>query len=368
MADLRETAPDSDVFPRATSAADVSMPDAKWAAMSGRTRFLSALALLAAIVGLGASIASLVDYLGTQPTFCAETGCATVRQSAWSHPLGIPLPAIGIAYFTIMIVLSFVERLRAMRIVLAIVGGLAAIGLIALQAFSIGAWCELCLVVDPSSVVLAIAVVAGASTLRPTWRASAVVPGVILVVFALGLWTHQEAPPPAPTPEAILREQKPGIVTIVEFVDFECPFCRALDKKLTEAIGQYKGPIRIVRKMVPLPNHPHSVPAAMAYCACEAQGHGDAMAKELFTAPTDKLTPAGNEELAKKVGCDLPEYRETFASAELRARVEADMADARAADLEGFPTIYIGTQKFEGSDHTPAKLLAAIEKAAKQRN
>jgi uncharacterized membrane protein/predicted DsbA family dithiol-disulfide isomerase len=365
MADLRETAPDSDVYPRTSPSADVSMPDAKWAAMSGRTRFLSALALLASIVGLGASIASLVDYLGAHPTFCAESGCATVRQSAWSHPLGIPLPAIVIAYFTIMIVLAFIERLRVMRIVLAIVGGLAALGLIALQAFSIGAWCKLCLVADPSAIVLALAVVAGASTLRPTWRASAVAPAVILVVFALGLWTHQEAPPPAPTPEAILREQKPGVVTIVEFVDFECPFCRALDKKLGEALGQYKGPVRIVRKMVPLPNHPHSVPAAMAYCACEAQGHGDAMAKELFAAPTDNLTPAGNEELAKKVGCEIPKYRETFASAELRARIEADMADARAANLEGFPTIYIGTQTFEGSDHSTAKLLAAIENAAK---
>jgi uncharacterized membrane protein/predicted DsbA family dithiol-disulfide isomerase len=363
MPDLRETALDSDVIPRAS--ADVSMPDARWVAMSPGTRLLTAIALLAAIVGLGASIASLVDYLGTQPTFCAETGCATVRQSAWSHPLGIPLPVIGIAHFTTMIVLSFIERGRMLRLVLAIVGGLAAIGLIALQAVSIGAWCKLCLVADPSAIVLALAVVAGAGVLQPTWRASAVLPAAILVVFGLGLWTHQEAPPPAPTPEAILREQKPGVVTIVEFVDFECPFCRALDKKLSEAIEQSKKPVRIVRKMVPLPSHPHSVPAAMAYCACEAQGHGDAMAKELFASPPEHLTPAGNEELAKKVGCEITKYRETFASAELRARVEADMADARAADLDGFPTIYIGTQKFEGSDHTPAKLLAAIEAAAR---
>lgn len=365
MADLRETAPDSDVIPRASPAADVSMPDAKWAAMSRRVRFFTGLALVAAIVGLGASIASLVDYLGTQPTFCAESGCATVRQSEWSHPLGIPLPAIGIAYFTMMLALAFIERLRVMRVVLAIVGGLVAVGLILLQAFSIGAWCKLCLVADPASIVLALAVVAGAGTLRPTWRASAILPGVIFVVFGLGLWTHQEAPPPAPTPEVILREQKPGVVTIVEFVDFECPFCRALDKKLEEAITKSQRQIRIVRKMVPLPSHPHSVPAAMAYCACEAQGHGDAMAKELFASPVDNLTPAGNEELAKKVGCEITKYRETFASAELRARIEADMADARAANLEGFPTIYIGTEKFEGSDHTPAKLLAAIEAAAR---
>lgn len=356
MADLRETVLDSDVHP------EHSMRDSRWAAMTGGKRVLTMVALIGGIVGLGASVASLVDYYGTQPTFCAETGCATVRQSAWSHPLGIPLPIIGIAYFTLMIVLSFVEACR-IRIALAVIGALAAIGLIALQAFTIDAWCKLCLVADPAAIVQAIAIVAGAGVLKPTWRASAVVPAAMLVMFGLGLWTNQEAPPPAPTPEAILKEQKPGVVTIVEFVDFECPFCRALDKKLTEAIGKTKRPIRIVRKMVPLPSHQYSVPAAMAYCACEAQGHGDAMAKELFAAPPSNLTPAGCEQLAIKVGCEVTKYRETFASAELRARIEQDMADARAANLEGFPTIYIGTQKFEGSDHTPAKLLAAIEAA-----
>jgi predicted DsbA family dithiol-disulfide isomerase len=85
------------------------------------------------------------------------------------------------------------------------------------------------------------------------------------------------------------------------------------------------------------------------------------MARRLFEAPPDDLTPAGCEQIAVELGCDVTKYRQTFASVELRTRIEGDMADARAADLEGFPTIFIGTQKFEGSDHTPEKLLAAIE-------
>ncbi|NVB81469.1 MAG: thioredoxin domain-containing protein [Kofleriaceae bacterium] len=325
-------------------------------------RFLGVVALVAAVIGLGASIASLVDYFGAEPTFCAESGCATVRASAWAHPLGIPMPVIGIVYFTLMIVLAFAARPRV-RMLLGALGGAAAIGLIVLQGAVIGSWCKLCMVADPAAIVSAIAVLAGAATLRLTWRASALLPALALVVLSLGLWTHAELSDlPRNAPPSVMAEQRPGMVTIVEYVDFECPFCRALDKKLSEALAKTKRKVRIVRRMVPLPSHAHAVPAAMAWCAADAQGKGEAMAKALFAAAPETLTPAGCEALAVALGCDVMKYRETFASAELRARIEGDIADARAAGLEGFPPIFIGTQRFEGSDHSAATLLAAIER------
>jgi uncharacterized membrane protein/predicted DsbA family dithiol-disulfide isomerase len=330
-----------------------------------RSRALAVLALVLALVGLGASIASLVDYLSPAPTFCSEGGCATVRLSAWSHPLGIPLPIIGIAYFLAMTVLAFWPHKR-LRLVLAGIGAAGGIALILIQAFSIGAWCKVCLVADPAAIVGALVVLAGARTLYPSWQnLVATVPAVALVVLALGLYSHRASQLVSnePLPECVAKEQIPGAVTIVEFVDFECPFCRALDKKLTEALGKTQRNIRIVRKMVPLPGHAYAVPAAMAWCSADAQGKGDAMAKALFAANPEDMTPAGCEAIAVRLGCDVTKYRTTFASPELRARIEQDMADARAANLNGFPTIYIGKQKFEGSDHTSDALLAAIERA-----
>jgi uncharacterized membrane protein/predicted DsbA family dithiol-disulfide isomerase len=327
-----------------------------------RARIFAIVAIVAAVIGLGASIASLVDYLAPLPTFCTASGCATVRASAWSHPLGIPLPIFGIVFFTTAIVLAFLER-PTLRMLWALAGAVVSLALIGLQAFSIHAWCKLCMVADPSALLHAIAVLAGGASLARTWRASAVAPGVLLVVLGLGLWTHQEAPPPKPLPACVVNEQKPGVVTIVEFVDFECPFCRALDKKLRAALERTHKPVRFVRKMIPLDQHPHAVPAAMAYCSAEAQGHGDEMAKRLFDAPPEELTPAGCEAIAVSLGCDVTKYRETFASPELHARIMSDMADARASQLDGFPTIYIGTTKFEGSDHSTEKLLAAIEQS-----
>jgi protein-disulfide isomerase len=334
-----------------------------------RSRALAFFAVVLALIGLGASVASLFDYLAPAPQFCAEAGCATVRASAWSHPLGVPLPAIGIAYFLAMTVLGFWSRRRT-RLVLAGVGAAAGIGLILLQALAIGAWCKLCLIADPAAILGGLVVIAGAGTLRPSLpNIVATVPAAALVVLGLGLYAHREEPVAVaasePLPASVAKEQKPGQVTIVEFVDFECPFCRALDKKLREALARADRPVHIVRKMVPLPMHYYAVPAAMAWCSADAQGKGEEMAKELFAARPEDMTPAGCEAIAVRLGCDVTKYRETLASPELRARIEQDVADAHAAKLNGFPTIFIGKQKFEGAGHSADTLLAAIERAGR---
>lgn len=327
-----------------------------------RSRVLAVLALVLALVGLGASVASLFDYLSPAPTFCSTTGCATVRASEWSHLAGIPLPAFGIVYFVVMGVLAFLPRRRT-RIALAAIGAGVGVGLILIQAFAIGAWCKLCLIADPAAIAGALVIVGGAGTLRATWpNIAATLPAGALVVLGLGLYAHRPIASVA-VPDFVTREQKPGTVTIVEFVDFECPYCRAMNEQLTDALGKTRKPVRIVRKMVPLPGHPHAVPAAMAWVAADAQGKGDEMAQALFTAKPEDLTPAGCEALAVKLGCEVMKYRETFASQELQSRIKQDVLDGQK--LNGLPTIFIGTQKFEGSDHPSDRLLAAIEAAAK---
>jgi protein-disulfide isomerase len=335
-----------------------------------RSRALAFLALAFALIGLGASVASLFDYLAPAPQFCAESGCATVRASAWSHPLGVPLPAIGIVYFLAMSVLGFVSRRRT-RLLLAAGADGAGGCIILMKGMASGGMCKEFHVGDRAAILGGLAVIAGAGTLRPTLpNIVATVPAAALVVLGLGLYAHREEPVAVaaanePLPACVAKEQKPGQVTIVEFVDFQCPFCRALDKKLREALARTDKPVRIVRKMVPLPAHTYAVPAAMAWCSADAQGKGEEMAKELFATPPENLSPAGCEAIAVRLGCDLAKYRETFASAELRARIEQDVADAHAANLNGFPTIFIGAQKFEGANHSADTLLAAIERAGR---
>ena len=328
-----------------------------------RTSGLSVLAVGAAVAGLGASIASLYDYLGPAPAFCAEGGCATVRASAWSHPLGIPMPVLGIAFFAAAIVLAFVEAPR-LRKLLAASGGVWALLLIGLQAFSIGAWCKLCMIADPAAIVYAIAVVAGARTLPFTWSRPAVIaPALAGVVGILALWSHAPPPPPLPpgTPAFVVKAQRPGTVTIVEVVDFECPYCRMMQAKVTEAIAKAQVPARVERRMMPLPRHKHAMPAALAYCCADRQGKGPAMAEALFNAPEESMTSQGCEDLAVTVGCDREQYRRDLPLAV--GRVATESIEARASGVSSLPTLFIGGEQVVGAAMSTEDLVAAIQRA-----
>lgn len=334
-------------------------------------RRLALLAFALSLVGLGASLASLVDYLSPEPSFCADSGCATVRASAWAHPLGVPMPVAGVAYFAVMALLAVHARPR-MRTALAITGGAWAVVLIAVQAFVVGAWCRLCMIADPVAIALAVTIVAGASTveLRPRRRlATLAVLGTLAfaAVPVTALTLGHEAPAATATAvtttDVIARERRPGMATVVEFVDFECPFCRALAPRLDAAIADAGVPVRVVRKMTPLRIHPHALTAALAWCCADAQGKGDAMAAALFAAPADQLTPEGCEQLAVNAGCDRARYRDALADPRTRARVDLDSADARTAGVHGLPTLFIGDVAFGGANHTQAELGAAIARA-----
>jgi uncharacterized membrane protein/predicted DsbA family dithiol-disulfide isomerase len=330
-------------------------------------------ALAATVVGLGASITSLVDDLGPVPTFCAETGCATVRHSEWAHPLGIPMSAVGAAFFVGMLVLAFVPADRRvlaslnagfLRKLGAILGGAWAMWLVGLQAFAIGEWCKLCLVADGSAVLQAALVIAGASSVQLAVRRIAViVPALAGVVLVLFVWTRPPGPPDPPKdlPVCVQREQVPGVVTIVEFVDFECPFCRLAQQQLEIALAATPKKVRVVRKMFPLPMHPGAVPAALAWCCADMQGHGDAMARALFTAdPSDLRSRRSLEQLATSVGCDIERYHSDMPAAMKRATT--DMHDARDSGIHALPTLFIGVEPIVGAPQAH-ELLAAISRA-----
>src|SRR5262249_52821125 len=117
----------------------------------------------------------------------------------------------------------------------------------------------------------------------------------------------------APTPELVLKAQQQGVVTIVEFVDFECPYCRKLHATLEGLLREpaFAGKVRIVRKEHPLTSmHPHAMTAARAECCAETFDRGEEMAEALYTAPPEDLTKEGCEALAVKLGIDADKWRE----------------------------------------------------------
>jgi protein-disulfide isomerase len=310
------------------------------------------------VAGLAASIASLVDAVGA-PAFCSEAGCTTVRSSAWAHPLGIPLPVLGVAFFAAMLLAAFVNRPR-LRLGGAIAGAMVSAALIAVQGGVLHAWCELCLVADLAALGHLASVLIVRRSAPIAWRGIAAI-GPLVAAGVLAL--HVVLAPSASITEVAPPADVAGAVTIVEFVDFECPFCRRQAPLLDAAIADAGVAVHVERVMLPLPMHAGARPAAIAWCCAEAQGRGEQMAAALFAASPDNLTTDGCERIAAGVGCELARYRADRDSPATRAHLERDLARAKAVGVRALPTLVIGHELISGASLTESELAAKIRAA-----
>jgi predicted DsbA family dithiol-disulfide isomerase len=84
------------------------------------------------------------------------------------------------------------------------------------------------------------------------------------------------------------------------------------------------------------------------------------MARELFAAEPQQLTPYNVERIAEKLGLDLPRYRKDIPAAV--ERVKADLADAKAAGVTGLPTLFIGHARHTGAELQVDDLVREIER------
>jgi protein-disulfide isomerase len=156
-------------------------------------------------------------------------------------------------------------------------------------------------------------------------------------------------------PEAIAREvarAPKGKALVVDFVDYECPFCRENHAAFAAVLQAASGRVVVVRKQVPLTRmHRHAMDAARAACCGEVLGKGDPMSDALISAPVAELTPQGCERLAQSIGLDVARFRACVADPSTDARIASDIATFQASNGEhhgGLPTLWIGHQKLEG--------------------
>jgi predicted DsbA family dithiol-disulfide isomerase len=139
------------------------------------------------------------------------------------------------------------------------------------------------------------------------------------------------------------------VVTVVDFVDFECPFCRMTQTELAPLLASHRGQVRLIRRQVPLKMHTHAMDAARAACCADKLGQGEAMAEALFSAPVEELTPAGCETLARRVGLSLEPYRACVSDPATDALIAADKAEFEAAGGFALPTLWIGETSIVGA-------------------
>jgi len=137
------------------------------------------------------------------------------------------------------------------------------------------------------------------------------------------------------------------IVTIVEFSDFECPFCKQVQSVLKQIIESYGRQVRLVFKHLPLEGHRNSLPAARAaYCAAE-QDRFWQFHDALFTA--GNLSPPVFEKIASELGLGLPKFGECLASERSRAAVIRDIEAARLLRIESTPSFVVNGKVINGA-------------------
>ncbi len=136
-------------------------------------------------------------------------------------------------------------------------------------------------------------------------------------------------------------------VTIVEFSDFECPFCSEVQNTLKQLMQTYGKDVRLVFKHMPLEGHRNSLPAARAaYCAAE-QDRFWQFHDALFASRN--LSAALFEEIANDLGLGLPKFRACLDSEHSRTAIVKDIETARLFRIESTPSFIINGKLIKGA-------------------
>jgi protein-disulfide isomerase len=148
--------------------------------------------------------------------------------------------------------------------------------------------------------------------------------------------------------------------TIVEYGDFECPFCSRATGSIDAVRDQLGDDVRWVFRHLPLEQvHPHAKEAAQAVEAAALQGRFFEMARTLF-ANQDRLTTDDLYGYARELGLDMDRFVHDLHSPAVARRVDDDMLDAEIMDLHSTPTFFIGERRHKGP-YDSATLIAALE-------
>jgi len=203
-----------------------------------------------------------------------------------------------------------------------------------------------------------------------------VVGSLLLVVLAFSAgylvrgWT---TPPPAtqaagsdgPTRMEVSIDDDPTLgpadatVTIVEFSDYECPYCQVWhDQVFGELVAAYGSKVRFVYRDFPLDQiHPQARPAAIAATCAGAQGKYWEYHNLLFGGELG-LGSEARTAYAQRLGLDLEQFAACVADEAGSVEVEADLQDAYELGVRGTPTFFINGRPLVGAQ--PLEAFAAI--------
>jgi protein-disulfide isomerase/uncharacterized membrane protein len=341
-------------------------------------------------------------------SFCSidrTVNCDIVARSAYAVFLGVPLAVWGIfGYLVAGFVAVWGARRREPRLAagcalyLASAFTLTSIGLGAISALLVSAVCILCIATYGVNVLLLLGAIVAArdsglrSSLAEPWRALRSRRGVrslvilvacaaLLVVAYPSYWKPaQSTERPKPTEPNVPHGIEPGgghfigaekpVVTLLEYSDYECPYCRQAHSQLRALIERYPTLLRLVHRHYPLDMSCNSsLTAKMHQNACfaamiaECAGEQDRFwqANDYLFAEARSLGSRSNAEIARDLGLDQKKLEACLRSDGPRA-VAADVDEGNRLNIQGTPTFFVEGQTYTGT--FPPWLVGRLERAA----
>jgi len=137
-------------------------------------------------------------------------------------------------------------------------------------------------------------------------------------------------------------------LTLVEFSDFQCPYCAKSQSVIKTLLEKYKGQIRLAFINLPLGFHENARPAALAAWAAHQQGKFFEYHDQLF-AQQDNLTNERFIKIAKDLKLDLAKFNKDRSSPQAAAQIAADFKQAETVGAQGTPTFVLNGVVIRGA-------------------
>jgi protein-disulfide isomerase len=137
-------------------------------------------------------------------------------------------------------------------------------------------------------------------------------------------------------------------VTIVEYADFQCPFCSKAEYSIAQVLREYPGKVKLVFKNFPLDFHENAMPAARAALAAGEQGKFWEM-HDLIFSHQSSIKQDDLSQMAKGLGLDVDRFTRDLDSQKVKTEIDAELAEGRKRGVNGTPTFYVDGQEMVGA-------------------
>jgi protein-disulfide isomerase len=158
---------------------------------------------------------------------------------------------------------------------------------------------------------------------------------------------------PAFRSDEAIRGNKDGQIVLVEYSDFECPFCKRGYDTVLALLKKYDGKVKFVYKHLPLSFHQSAKLGAQYYEACRLQSNEKAFKFHDLVFENQRSLSGGGEKflktMAQKAGCDMNKVAKDIKDPKVAARIAEDEKEAASFGMQGTPGFVLNGVPIKGA-------------------